>query len=952
MQRAVVVVTLIVTGALFAAVAFAGAPDPDTAVIPEGDGVLVVTDANGDHGRLAGAEIGGDVYIWLDPAIEARQVRFYVGEDRITDNLVRLDNRAPFHLAEDTDGNGLVISSVPEFDLGPQTVYVTYQARNLRWHNIRHDFSVVEGGGTISAPPPPVDEPAGGGSGPAPQVTGEIPEGDGVLVVVGGDGVPQRLAGATITGDVRIWLDPATSVRQVRFYVGELRTNDGLVRLDRTAPFDFAEDDDGAWERLDAEAEFGVGPQTIYLTYQDPSLRWRHVRHDFSVTGSSSSTPAPPTATPVPPTPVPATPVPATPTPPPATPTATPAPAPPTPTPAGSSAIPAPDPASVPNGDGTLVVTAADGSTVRLHGATVSGDVYIWLDPDLRARQVRFYVGVDRVTENLASIDTTAPFHLAEDGTDPQPVSTATWGVGSQTIYTTYQGRDGKWRHVRHDFTVAAGGSQVTPEATPTPTPTPTATPVPTSPPTSTSPEPGGQGTTPVVPPAEVRPGDVIVAPNAGGAGTLSSPAGLQATLTDRSLAPGTTVWLRGGTYVGDFDYEADGTEAEPIVIRPYPGEHAVIDGQRASGGGETVEVSGDWSVWMDLEFTNSAAQRFLSQSGSEGRPLLVSIKGRGTALINNEIHDGGTCVGWWKTAVDSVLHGNLIYNCGWVGTDRPHGHSVYIQSQDTGSKLFEANLVSTSYGRSVQIYGSDQVHNVTMTENTFAGGNSVGGDPKSPLYLGGAVRNLVFEDNHVYTVAKEPVSIIGSRAPMSFDRNYLMTTEAAVGGVWFRSGNGISGHDNHIAAPSYLLRREAGASLADWNDNTYYGQPLFNPGQTLTAWRLITGADSRSTVVSGSPTHVKVTGNRYDDDRGVVTIWNGGGLASVDVDVSSILEPGDSYRILDGQNLGGAPIMSGVYSGGTLSFPLTGRSVGSPIGGGTPAAWTIDFGTFAVLPG
>ena len=941
-RRAVIVLTVLLAGALGAAGAFAGAPDPDTAVIPDGDGVLVVTDAAGSHARLDGAEIAGDVYIWLDPAMRIREARFYVGDDRTNANLVRLDRFAPFHLSEDADGGGLAISAVPEFGLGDQTIYLTYQGRDLRWHHVRHDFTVTAGGSTISSPPP--EAPT---TGPEPEAVpteiGAIPEGDGVLVVADTDGAAQRLDGATVEGQVRIWIDPSVRVREARFYVGDVRTDENLVRLDRRAPFDLAEDADGAWESVSAGDAFGDGPQTIFVTYQDMALRWRHVRHDFIVNAAGAPAPATPTptATPVPPTP---TPVPATPTPPPAAPTAT---------PSGSDTPSTGSDATVPAGSGTLLVTSADGSTARLDGSSVSGDVLIWMDPAVGARQVRFYVGADRVTPNLAKIDIVAPFNLAEDADgNAVAVSADAWGSGAQTIYATYQGRDGRWRHVRHDFTV--GGSApgtppaTTPPATTPPAPTPTATPTATpTPPPANDPDPS-----PTLPSAQVRPGDVIVAPNASGAGTLASPASLRTTLADRTLAPGTTIWLRGGTYVGDFDYEADGTQADPIVIRPYPGEHAVIDGNRSDGGGETVEVSGDWSVWMDLEFTNSAAGRFVGRAGSFGRPGLMSIKGRGTAVINNEIHDGGTCVGWWKSAVDSVMHGNLIYNCGWQGTDRPHGHSVYIQSLDTGSKLFDANLVSTSYGRSVQIFGSDPVYNVTMTDNTFAGGNSVGGDPKSPVYIGGAVQNLTFDDNHVYTVAKEPVSIVEQRAPMSFERNYLMTTEAAVGGVWFRGGTGISGHDNHIAAPFYLARRDAGANLVDWNDNTYYGQPLFNPGRTMTAWRLVTGADTRSTVVDGSPTHVSVTGNRYDDDRGIVTIWNGEGQATVDVDVSSLLEPGDRYEIFDGQNLGGAPIMTGVYSGGTLSFPMTGRTVGAPIGGQAPPAWTIEFGTFAVLPG
>ncbi len=949
-RRAIAVFAAFVVGVVGATVAIAAPPDPATTDVPAGDGVLVVTDAADVTRRLDGAIVAGEVYIWLDPAVQAREVRFYLGPDRV--DLIRLDRLAPFHYAEDADGTPLTLSAT-DLGQGQQTIYATYQGRTGRWYHVRHDFTIQAGGAAPTPTPvPATPTPAPATGDGIPDQVDAFPEGDGVLGVVGTDGVVHRLDGSVIAGPVRILVDPALQPREVRFYVGPVRTTDYLTRQDRVSPFDLVEDADGAWQEISPAHELGTGERTIFVTYQARTGRWYHVRHDFTVLASSGG-PAPATPTAVPATPTPTT-APPTPTTAAATPTPTASASTPTPTPApdvtGSASFPAPGPDTwVPPGNGTLLATSSAGQTVRLDGATVSGDVYVWVDPALDVRQVRFYVGADRITENLTEIDVEAPFFAAENAdNEPLPLSMDALGAGQRTLYTTWQSISGTWRHVRHDFTVVAGDSGVSaPPATPTPTATAIATPTPIPAPIG-----GGSGSGgPVVPAAEVRPGDVIVAPGASGAGTLQSPAGLQATLTNRALPPGTTVWLRGGTYTGDFDYEADGTPEQPITIRPYPDEHAVIDGRRSTGGGETMEISGDWSVWIDLEFTNSSPGRVLGTPGSFGRPGLLSIKGRGTAIINNEIHDGGTCVGWWKTATESLMHGNLIYNCGWLGPDRPHGHSVYIQSNNDGAKSFEGNLVSTSYGRSVQIYGSDPVYNVAFSNNTFAGGNSVGGDPKSPVYLGGSVQNLSFTDNHVYTVAKEPVSIVGQRAPMVFERNYLMTTKEALGGIWFRDGSGIAGRFNHIAAPNYLARQEPGARLTGWDTNTYYGSELFYPGRTLAGWQNVTGADQNSVVVTGSPTHVAVTPNQYDDDRGIVTIWNGEERTSVAVNVSSILEVGDRYEIYDGQNLGGAPIMTGTYTGGALTFPMTGRSVGAPIGGTAPEAWTIHFGAFLILP-
>ena len=45
------------------------------------------------------------------------------------------------------------------------------------------------------------------------------------------------------------------------------------------------------------------------------------------------------------------------------------------------------------------------------------------------------------------------------------------------------------------------------------------------------------------------------------------------------AVQPGTTIYLRGGTYVGKFISNLTGTASNPITVRSYPGEWAKIDG-------------------------------------------------------------------------------------------------------------------------------------------------------------------------------------------------------------------------------------------------------------------------------------------------------------------------------------------------------------------------------------
>ncbi|MEM7288471.1 MAG: hypothetical protein AAF480_19165 [Actinomycetota bacterium] len=441
---------------------------------------------------------------------------------------------------------------------------------------------------------------------------------------------------------------------------------------------------------------------------------------------------------------------------------------------------------------------------------------------------------------------------------------------------------------------------------------------------------------------------DIFVAPGASGAGTLADPASLSATLESRSIAPGTTIWLRGGVYEeGPFDSNSDGTSAEPIVVRPYPGEHAVIDGNQTHGVAASVTINGDWQTWRDLEFTNSAPERFLITTLD--RLANLAVHGVGTALINNEIHDGGVCLGWWKAAQNSLVYGNLIYNCGHQSSDRGHGHGVYIQNNDGGRKTFEHNLVGSTYGRSIHIYGSDRVHDVDMVGNVFAGGTSLASELRSPVYIAADIQDLQFRSNHVYTLQRSAVSIVEADRDVVVSDNWMMTRGDAVAGLWIRSGDPISGSGNHISSDNRQVQLEPGVSLGSWDGNTYHGPGVFSPGTTFAGWQSQTGSDASSSVVGSDPTHIEVTPNRYDGDRAMVTVWNGAGASSVGVDLSDILEPGDRYEILSGQDLGGTPLVTGTFDGGSVTIPFTSRPVGAPIGGDAPEPWGLEFGTFLV---
>jgi hypothetical protein len=111
---------------------------------------------------------------------------------------------------------------------------------------------------------------------------------------------------------------------------------------------------------------------------------------------------------------------------------------------------------------------------------------------------------------------------------------------------------------------------------------------------------------------------------------------------------------------------------------------------------------------------------------------------------------------------------------------------------------------------------------------------------------------------------------------------------------------------------------------------------------------------DANSTLVAGAPTGTWIftRPNQYETGRGTVTIYNWDLAASVSVDVSRILTVGTQFAVLNSQNIFGPPVVSGTYSGGPISIPMTGLAVQPAIGNVSfqPGPVGPQFGAFVVV--
>src|SRR5207249_11290425 len=72
------------------------------------------------------------------------------------------------------------------------------------------------------------------------------------------------------------------------------------------------------------------------------------------------------------------------------------------------------------------------------------------------------------------------------------------------------------------------------------------------------------------------------------------------------AVTPGSTIWLRGGTYTNPadqigFESKLTGTADTPIVVRQFPGERATVT--------RTLLVTGPYTWFWGFEVTNPAPQ-------------------------------------------------------------------------------------------------------------------------------------------------------------------------------------------------------------------------------------------------------------------------------------------------------------------------------------------------------
>lgn len=386
-------------------------------------------------------------------------------------------------------------------------------------------------------------------------------------------------------------------------------------------------------------------------------------------------------------------------------------------------------------------------------------------------------------------------------------------------------------------------------------------------------------------------------------------------------VQPGDTIWLRGGTYRGAFRTTVTGTAGAPVVVRQFGGERAVIDGAGAPR--TTLYVGGDYSVFWGFELTNSDSARSTSSSDLELRHNVVVNDASHTKYVNLIVHDGG--VGFYNEpkSVDVEISGCIIYNNGWQGPDRGHGHGLYLKAF-VGPLVARDNVIFNQYGYGIHAYTNSKTGklmnitlegNVAFNNGTLATRRSL----SSNILLGGAdyAAGAIVRENVTYY--SPDLTGAGSNVQIGYktlrngdvivERNYVVGGSPALDfGYWAAAR--VSNNTlirTAASSGSLIAKRDFGAVGQIWRDNDERGAP--------------------------TTTKVVVRPNLYDKGRAHVTVINWGKDRAASVDVSGVLAPGDRYEVRNVQDLFGAAVTSGTVSGSTISIPLRGVEPPTPVG-------------------
>jgi len=437
------------------------------------------------------------------------------------------------------------------------------------------------------------------------------------------------------------------------------------------------------------------------------------------------------------------------------------------------------------------------------------------------------------------------------------------------------------------------------------------------------------------------------------GDGSFTEPWDLATALAGpAAVTPGSTIWLRGGTYTNALDPRGfastlTGTVDAPIVVRQYPGERATVT--------NILFVTGAYTWFWGFEVTNPAPQQGVMHG--------VHLKGAGIKVINLVVHDAtddGIFIG--PEATGSEVTGSIVYNNG--RTDNLT-HGIYCKSQ-TGTLLLKDNIVFDNWAYGFHCYANDgpYIQNIDL-EGNVAFNNYVWGVPSDADILVGGVfpaSGITVNENYTYRTNFTNTMTADIGSDVVTNQDLVCTNNYFIGG-WWRMGAWatatVTGNTLYNFTTGGMVWSLGSDNDQRWSNNTLFGDPSATVWRhdttdvtTFDGWVTQNGLADPGTYAGSAPTGVKifVRPNQYEPGRANIIVYNWAQQSAVSVDVSGILDMGDRYVVQHSQDFFGPPVASGIYTGGPLELAMVGITPPSPVGVATAQAAPVTGPTFNVF--
>jgi hypothetical protein len=161
---------------------------------------------------------------------------------------------------------------------------------------------------------------------------------------------------------------------------------------------------------------------------------------------------------------------------------------------------------------------------------------------------------------------------------------------------------------------------------------------------------------------------------------------------------------------------------------------------------------------------TDRISSYVTSWPGDIDKPYCIYVEAPNNKFINMLVHDcrQGYSLDF-ASGINTEVYGNLVFNNGWIGPDRGHGHGLYVQNP-SGYKRITNSFIFGGYSHGIHGYGTSEafLNGFEIRENSiWDGGFYARGGGRASRVGGGNSANIHWKHFHRIGLDNIPVQYI-----------------------------------------------------------------------------------------------------------------------------------------------------------------------------------------------